>query len=303
MDRAGKIIIAPRYSLGLEFLEGRAPVFGSKKWRYIDGSGEPAFPGEFSSAERFSEGLAYVIAVPRRYGFINVDGKIVVEARYRWAGHFSEGRALVYAGKHAGFIDPLGNEVIPLRFDAGLGFSEGLAAVRKEANWGYIDRAGEISIPLQFERPCVAPFRDGFAVMKDPKGNVGFIDRTGTMAIQPRFQFTYGFSEGLAAVQVGERWGYIDRAGEFIIRPQFARAYPFAEGLAAVEVKAKSDEALIGFITPSGEFAIGPRFILGFRFHDGICWTETNETCGYVDRYGDYIWQCSRLQTNMLLRL
>jgi hypothetical protein len=107
----------------------------------------------------------------------------------------------------------------------------------------------------------------------------------------------------LAAVQVGDRWGYVDPGGDFVIQPQFHRTYPFSEGFAAVEVKNKSDESLIGFITPSGEFAISPRFILGFRFHDGICWTETNETCGYVDRSGDYIWQCPKLQTNMLLRL
>jgi hypothetical protein len=79
MDLRGKTIIAPRFSSGLEFLEGRAPVQISKKWRFINDSGEWAFDGEFGIAERFSEGLAYVIAAPRKYGFIDVNGNISVE--------------------------------------------------------------------------------------------------------------------------------------------------------------------------------------------------------------------------------
>ena len=98
----GTTVIAPRFSLV------------SSSWKdarrcasvhFIDSSGQQAFSGEFGDAERFSEARAYVIASPRRYGFINVEGNIVIGARPR-AAHFSEGRALVYAGKYAGFVDP-----------------------------------------------------------------------------------------------------------------------------------------------------------------------------------------------------
>lgn len=131
MDDKGNTVIEPRFSLGLEFLEGRAPVLAGKKWRYIDSTGEQAFPGEFGVAERFSEGRALAIVAPRRYGYIDVTGRVVVEGKYRWAAHFSEGRALVHAGGSAGFIDFNDNEVIPLIYDAGVGFREGLAAVQK----------------------------------------------------------------------------------------------------------------------------------------------------------------------------
>src|SRR5215831_1517191 len=122
MDVSGKTIIAPRFSFGLEFLEGRAPVQVGKKWRFIDDTGEWAFEGKFGNAERLSEGLAYVIAAPRKYGFIDVNGKIAVEPKYRWAAHFSEERALVYSGKYAGFIDKQGIEVIPPKYDAASSF-------------------------------------------------------------------------------------------------------------------------------------------------------------------------------------
>lgn len=97
--------------------------------------------------------------------------------------------------------------------------------------------------------------------------------------------------------------GYIDPTGAFVIKPQFDRAYPFSEGLAAVEVKNKSGETRFGFIERSGEFVVAPRFRLGFRFHDGICWTETRETSGYIDRSGEYVWQCPWVEMNLQLRL
>lgn len=101
---------------------------------------------------------------------------------------------------------------------------------------------GQIVIPFQFDQRFGSSFKGGFAPMKNSDGRTGFIDLKGAMVIPPRFQFTYGFTEGLASVKVDGGWGYIDAAGEFVIPPRFSRAYSFSEGLAAVEVKA--DEPL-----------------------------------------------------------
>ena len=63
----------------------------------------------------------------------------------------------------------------------------------------------------------------------------GFADSTGKMVIDPIFDFTYGFSEGLAAVKVRGKWGYINPESEIVIKLQFDDAWPFSEGLAAVK--------------------------------------------------------------------
>jgi hypothetical protein len=44
------------------------------------------------------------------------------------------------------------------------------------------------------------------------------------------------FSEGLARVQVGEKWGFIDKTGNLVIQPQFDEASEFSEGLARVRI-------------------------------------------------------------------
>ena len=45
----------------------------------------------------------------------------------------------------------------------------------------------------------------------------------GTWIASPQFDEAKTFSEGLAAVKVGEKWGYIDKAGQVVIAAQFVR--------------------------------------------------------------------------------
>jgi len=69
----------------------------------------------------------------------------------------------------------------------------------------------------------------------------GFYDKSGTIAINPRFAEVEDFSDGLSAASVlpasgshSNLWGYIDKSGEFLIEPAFNFAESFSEGLALV---------------------------------------------------------------------
>ena len=50
-------------------------------------------------------------------------------------------------------------------------------------------------------------------------GKYGFIDRTGKMVINPQFDNTYGFSDGLAWVTLGGKSFKINRAGQVLLDP------------------------------------------------------------------------------------
>src|SRR5215467_13059918 len=70
-------------------------------------------------------------------------------------------------------------------------------------------------------------------------GKFGYIDKTGRVTIPPQFDSASRFSEGLAAVGVGDdtikrKWGYIDQTGRFAIKPRFSKADDFSNGLALV---------------------------------------------------------------------
>jgi hypothetical protein len=110
-------------------------------------------------------------------------------------------------------------------------FSEGLGAFRTGAKFGFIDLSGTIVIQPRFD--YVDCFSDGLAAVQ-VKGKWGFIDRTGKLVIPANFDFAFGFSEDLALVKVGKLWGYIDKSGKFAIKPKFGAARSFSEGLASV---------------------------------------------------------------------
>jgi hypothetical protein len=95
----------------------------------------------------------------------------------------------------------------------------------------------------------------------------------------------------LAAVELDGKWGFIDRDGTFAIPPQFeySRVEPtmteFSEGLAGVTKDGK-----FGYIDKDGKFVIKPTFHKGSAFKDGLASVCDSKHCGYIDRSGQRIW-------------
>jgi hypothetical protein len=141
-----------------------------------------------------------------------------------------------------------------------------LAAVQLDDKWGYIDTTGTEVTPLKYYR--VWDFSEGMAVVSvdgnedggkenDSKGNdgsqdddaqimekYGFIDETGSEVIPPEYDDADGFSEGLAAVAIGNldegyQWGFIDKAGNELIQIKYDEVSSFSERMAAVAVDGK----------------------------------------------------------------
>lgn len=148
----------------------------------------PQQPGAGSQSPASETVPLFRVVKGGKAGFIDKTGKIVIPPQYDYVDAFSEGLAAVQVGKKYGYIDKTGQMVIPPQYDGADEFSEGLAAVEGEGvlgldGWGFIDKTGKIVIPLDFN------------------------------------DHPDGFSEGLAAVEVGEKTGYIDKTGKYIWEP------------------------------------------------------------------------------------
>jgi hypothetical protein len=48
---------------------------------------------------------------------------------------------------------------------------------------------------------------------------LGFIDKTGKVVIEPKFDGAESFSGGLAKVWIGKRYGHIDKKGKYVWEP------------------------------------------------------------------------------------
>jgi hypothetical protein len=112
-----------------------------------------------------------------RWGFIDEDGKYVIEAKFVMVKPFSEGLAAVVFKENenayhtVGYIHHSGRIVIPPQFSgegvSERGFSEGLAAVKMYKDgiekWGHIDKSGKVVIEPQFA--AGGPFSEGRAMV------------------------------------------------------------------------------------------------------------------------------------------
>ena len=123
-----------------------------------------------------------------------------------------------------------------------LGGLENMSMRLKDANvqssetprYLFINKVGEIVVNAsRYEK--VGSFSEGLAAVFDPHKGWGFIDKTGAVVIQPRFEGALNFRDGLAPVVLAGKWGFINTTGDLVIANQFEWVGGFSEGMAVVQ--------------------------------------------------------------------
>jgi hypothetical protein len=307
------------------------PVWLKGKIGFIDNTGRlvipPKFGGEYLwKGGVFSDGMARTAASTLerpgyccRFGYINAEGRVVVEPRYWEAEDFSEGLAAVAVGDRWGYIDKEGRTVLGPKWVAAQNFSEGLAAVNEDGvGWVFIDKTGATVFKAPYDAP--GQFSEGLASVVIDADTQGFIDRMGRLIYKGEVKPGTKFSEGLAPVPSGGRWGYIDRSGRFAIEPAYDWAGGFSGGTAAVGAGGKAwfidkagqkvgdcpaqscnfHEGLAafesggrwGYVDKAGRVVIKPQFSLASDFSGGIAMVMlADKKMGYIDKTGRYVWK------------
>jgi hypothetical protein len=98
------------------------------------------------------------------------------------------------------------------------------------------------------------------------------------------------FSQGLAPVRIGEKYGFIDKSGKIIIQAKFDRADEFHEGLALVGIGGTGKgERKLGFIDHIGRVVIPLKFNTANAFSDGFAQVQISEDykrTSYINKSG-----------------
>ena len=98
---------------------------------------------------------------------------------------------------------------------------------------GYVHRQDEHElIPKRYER--VTMFSEGLAAVRID-GLFGYIDKTGKVVIEPRFDVAGPFHEGFAEILVGQKTGVVARNGDIVLQPQFKRSIPLNDDIILVQ--------------------------------------------------------------------
>jgi len=149
---------------------------------------------------------------------------------------------------------------------------------------GIRNEADQIIIPAIYD--FIAPFSDGLFTVREGD-HTAYFDEEGVMALPFENKYdAYGnFTEGLARVQLNERWGFINKEGRLVIAPQFLYADVFSDGMAIV----RNAQDLYGAIDTSGHLAVDYQFPHLNNFIKGYAKFGDLHTWGLINKAGNIV--------------
>jgi len=243
------------------------------RWGVAGSDGKVFIPCEYEKVSVFAAGRAIVKKNGAIFAVDRSNNRVALlkEAGVLDFGGYSEGRvALLF---DAGWRRATGDfELGSAVFEQIGAYRDGYAAAKQGGKWGVVDKSGSPSwlIPAQYDGIIMdglgraygqgtvfvrdgdavymiagnaragGPYEDaepfgaeGYAAVKK-NGLWGFIDNSGELKIEYKFEDALSFGQHLAAVKDGEFWGYINLYGNIVIEPVFLQAKSFGNGSAPV---------------------------------------------------------------------
>lgn len=275
--RDGTVVIEPQYNNQPEFANGYAVVSvgvpgasvdlsdvpeNAFLFGVIDNQGNIIVPAQYQKIEISPEADIMLVLQDEKYGYMDMQGKFIIEPEYD--------RARMFAGEYAavakffdlgdenrdsmgyttcwGMIDRSGKERIPLGYDWLEASENGIAAVQLNQKWGFIN--AENKTIVDFKYYSAGSFKNGYAPVaikenihgtsgddsKDITSSWGIIDESGKEVVSCKYLSLQIGDSGIALVQdhASSSYGYIDMQDKTIIEPSLYRAEPFIGKLAAV---------------------------------------------------------------------
>jgi hypothetical protein len=174
--------------------------------------------------------------------------------------------------------------------------------------WGVINKSGDEVIPFNFDGSFGGTFfynqfRFVSGISPISLGNVfGFINSSGSMILEPPYQWTNNFSDGLACIVENDLAGFVDTDFEVKITPQFWIVSGFYQGFAWFK---SSENENYGYINMKGNIVIPANYLKADVFNGDLAWVMfPDSTNGYLNKNGNTVWRStnvlSKSQNNLM---
>lgn len=124
-------------------------IDGNTNYGFLNRWGKEVIPLEYDHVENFEAGKSIVKMKDNKYALINLTGKVLMEFPYSFVGSYGEGLLAFRKDKDGklGYVDEQGKIIIEPQFSDGQPFIEGRTIVSTsdnlEANYGLLDRQGK----------------------------------------------------------------------------------------------------------------------------------------------------------------
>ena len=213
----------------------------------------------------FLEPIPFKYEKDGKWGFIDFNGKIVIEPRYKNKPTY---------------------------------FQDGYAQISDDTVHYYINISGD-TIGSHYFRGYL--FNDGLALTVDKDGKIFFIDEKGNIKfradtlLNDEFYSCGSFSCNRAIVRIrSQLYGYMNKSGEVVIEPKYTSVRNFSENLAYVELKNEETDRMEKMIIDTAGNTVKKlneslEWIEPFR--EGKAAYKDSSGCGYLDTEGEIIIQ------------
>jgi hypothetical protein len=306
IDLSGKVVIEPKDDGASDFRDSRAVVRVGDKYSLIDPSGTLIADIPYRVLGEFHQGLLRVQAtglvdsagkkLPTKYGFVDRQGKAVIEPQFVTAGEFPDDPANLPVGALARdwcYFDRTGKIVIRVSMGPNLNnadlFVNGRLRMKDGFTWGYKDASGGWAIPPKYND--AQNFQDGFASVQNGDKWI-VIDVHGSPVPQDKKKIhVIGlYWEGLALAGDNGLLGWVD-AQEHLAFPlrKYQEAFKFADGLARFKL-----DDLYGYLDKSGKIAIANTYEGAEDFDHGLARVLTRAGFAYINTKGTIVWQSGK---------
>lgn len=247
INSSGKLVIPIKFAKAFDFEPNGLAIVRENQSELaglIDKKGEFIVKPYYDFIEYLGEGR-FVASINDRHIVFDDKGKDIFSNDGQIFG-FKNGRAAFYSklsdgtGKY-GYIDLQGKVVITPQFDTMGMFNSGKAVVKvSDKRYAIIDLNGKIlnTFPYEF----VGDLQEGLMPFKEKNNSkFGFIDESGKVIIKPQYTLILsGFEEERAVAGIGDihqsNYGLIDKKGDYIIAPKFDEIRPLGEGRVVVGI-------------------------------------------------------------------
>jgi hypothetical protein len=129
-----------------------------------------------------------------------------------------------------------------------------------------------------------------YSASEDQEGVYQFFDTKGKEVFQVKADYIGDFREGLAPINIGEKWGFVNTNGKVVIPIKYKDANSFSDGLASVI----DSNDKVGFINTKGKMVIPAVYESGAyqaEFDCGLIYVQKGKWEGYINKKGVWVWK------------
>lgn len=231
------LLLSSKYRRIDKFINGVAIVdmVIDKKLKYglVNSQGEEILPPIYSFMKRLSNGM-FKCSLNGKVGILSKHGRYIIPNQFLSVGEYENELSFVVTSvdgtytkdslREYGYIDLEGNIVLSSCSYISKQL-EGLSVVCRKGVWEFFNLLerkitkveGASYVGLPHDDLAKVNYGGTYTQKNVIGGKWGFVDKNGSIVINPTFDYAYNFSERIAAVKIGDKYGFIDTAGVLIV--------------------------------------------------------------------------------------